>query len=436
MKRLSAIVLAVCVALPLAAQVKNLNLEGQRKKINKSSEEIANPKKSDNPKTWLSRGDLLQEIFAENTSGLWMGMSKPEVRLIIGEAQNAAQEQIGGTAYDVLSYPNKDLFFENDKLAFWRQTNIADPDLLFSAQEAYQKAIELDAQGKLTKKIKEGLTALADKMRQEGLCSYSMQNYQAAQRYFIAAAACKLNPAVNIVDSVMIYYAGVVSAVNVKDYEKAIYHFKLCIQHQYYDGGNVYTQIAAAYQALGDTTAQEEALKEGFRKFPVNQEILIGLINFYISKNDDPAKVIDLLKQAQEGDPTNVSLYFVEGTLYDKLGKREDAMRLYKKSTEIDPKYYDGYYNMGILYYNKAVEYLQEASAIKDWKSPVIKELEGKANNDYKLALAEFLKAYEIDPTQKMALEAIKNIYFRFRSDSPEMSNLYEEFKAKWEAAQ
>jgi tetratricopeptide (TPR) repeat protein len=435
MKRISVLLLATLLAVPVWAQVKTLNLESQNKKIAKSDAEIQDPKKKDNPKTWLNRGDLFQEMFAENTSGLWMGMTKPEVGIIIGKSDATKQEQIADIAYEVQVYSNKELYFENEKLVFWKQVNIADADLLFKAQQAYEKAIELDVQGKNTKKIKDALVALSDKMRQEGLCNYSLQNYKAAQRYFMASAACKLNPIVNIVDSVMIFYTGVVSVgSDVQDYYNAVKHFKLCLQHQYYDDGNVYTQLAAVYAQQKDTAEQEQILKEGFMKFPTNKDILVGLINFYLSSNEDPAKIIDLLNKAQGGDPTNASLYFVEGTLYEKLNRADEAMLSYQKSVDVDPKYYNGYYNMGTLHYNKAVEFIKESSTIKDWKSPKIKELEDKANEEYMLALEKFLKAYEIDPAEKAALETIKNIYFRFRNNSPEMRNLHEEYKAKRDA--
>lgn len=388
MKRLSVILLCSALAFPALAQMggKAVNIESQQKKIAKSDATLENSKKVGDPKTWLSRGDLLQELFDENTAGLWLGMSKAEVRIIAGDSKNKKMEQIGSVEYEVHVYPTKDLYFENDKLALWQQIEVADADLLFKAQAAYEKAIELDAAGKVTKKVKEGLLKLSDKMRVEGLCSYSAQKYKAAQKYFMAAAACKLNPIVGVVDSAVIYYTGVVScSEDVKDYENALKHFNLCLQHQYYDNGNVYTQLAAVFVAQKDTVQQEQMLKEGFTKFPTNQEILVALINFYLSSGDDPAKIITLLKQAQENDPTNASLYFVEGTLYEKLKDFDNAVLLYQKSIEIDPKYYNGYYNLGALHYNKAIEFITESTTIKDWKSPKIKELQNKADGEYKL---------------------------------------------------
>jgi hypothetical protein len=413
--------------------VKTINVEKLRKKIAQSDADIQNPKKMDNPKTWLERGNDFQEWFCESTEELRPGQT---LRIMVTtKPVNVRQEQIGSDAYEVLEFPNVNLYFANGMLAFWENTNLPEPQLLFMAQKAYERAIELDAQAKLSKKLREALIKLSDKMRQEGLNRYTLKDNKGAQQYFMAAAECKLNPAAGVVDSVMLFYSGVLSASDeVADLDNAIKYLNLCIKHQYYENGNVYNMLAAVYAQKKDSIEQKRLLTEGFNKFPLNQEILIGLINYYLTSNNDPSNIIDLLKKAQEGDPKNASLYFVEGTLYEKLGKPQEAKQMYRKSTEIDPKYYNGYYNIGTLHYNKAVEYINESTTIKDWKSPRIKELESMANEEYKLALAEFLRAYEVDPKEKAALETIKNIYFRFREESPEMNKLYEEYKAKWDA--
>jgi tetratricopeptide (TPR) repeat protein len=435
MKRLLTILACAFIGVAATAQVKGPDFEAQKRKIAKSDAEIINPKKMDNPKTWISRGDLLQELADENVKGLWPNMSKMESRIIAGDTEIKESEKLGETTYEVLVYPSKKLYFDQDKLACWVQTQFALDDIYGASQRAYEKAAELDVEKKSSKKIKEGLVKLSERVRTEGINAYTAQSYKLAQKYFIAAVDCKMNPVVGVLDTIIAYYAGVVSlADSVKDYEAAAKYLNICVESSFFDKGSTYSSLAAAYAGLGEKKAQEETLINGFTKFPGNQAILIELINLYLNSGGDPIAVIPYLKKAQENEPSNATLYFAEATLYEKIHKTDDAERMYKHTIEIDPKFYNAYYNLGALYYNKGVECIKEADAIKDWKDPKIKELEQQAEVEFKKALEPFLKAHELEPNDKYALETVKNLYFRFRNENDDMMNLYKQYKDKFDA--
>jgi hypothetical protein len=82
------------------------------------------------------------------------------------------------------------------------------------------------------------------------------------------------------------------------------------------------------------------------------------------------------------------------------------------------------------------VEYIKEAGEIKDWRSPKIKELEALANEEFRRSLLPFTKAHELQPNDKYALENVKNIYFRFRDESKEMMDKYNEYNDKYNKLQ
>ncbi|GHT12280.1 hypothetical protein AGMMS4956_06650 [Bacteroidia bacterium] len=421
-----------------AQQASKVDIEGQKKRIAKNDEAIANPKKESNPKTWIERGDLFQKFIEEQINLVRPGTSKLEAQLMLGEPkEKGSTKTIGNATYEVWTYPTKEVYFEGEKVVFWQYTDLPAPDLLFTAKQAYEKAIELDIDSKNTKKIKKELQSLAETMKLEGSCALTAQDYIEAQRYFMASADCQLNPIVGVVDTLMIYYSAYLSQYqDIADYDNAIKYFNLCLQHNYFDGGNgnVYALLAEAYASQKDTEQQRNMLLTGFEKFPTSKEILVALINLYLSSGEDPIKIIDLLKAAEGNDPTNASLHFVEGTLYEKLEKMDDAIRSYEKSVEIDPLYFNGYYNLAVLYNNKGVEYITESTKIKNWKDPKIKELQNLANEQYKKSLEIFLKAHEVDPKEKFTIDNIKNIYYRFSDEQPEMMKGYEEFKAKSDA--
>ncbi|MGL4363915.1 MAG: tetratricopeptide repeat protein, partial [Bacteroidales bacterium] len=130
-------------------------------------------------------------------------------------------------------------------------------------------------------------------------------------------------------------------------------------------------------------------------------------------------------------EPTNATLLFAEATLYEKLKMLDDAERMYLQTLKVDSASYNACYNLGALYYNKAVEAIKESNGIKDWQSPKIKELEESANLQFKNALPYFEKAHKLQPNDKYSLENVKNICYRFRDESVEMKMRYEAYNDK-----
>jgi tetratricopeptide (TPR) repeat protein len=172
-------------------------------------------------------------------------------------------------------------------------------------------------------------------------------------------------------------------------------------------------------------------LMTGFSKFPRSQSVLIELINLKLNAGKDPLEVIPFLKQAQANEPGNATLYFAEATLYEKLKMIDSAENIYKRTIIIDPTNFNAYYNLGALYFNRGVELNKERMEIKkDFDK--IKAIKLQEDVEFKRSLEPFLKAHEINPTDKYALENIKTIYFRFRDESPEMMDNFTKYDEEY----
>ena len=122
----------------------------------------------------------------------------------------------------------------------------------------------------------------------------------------------------------------------------------------YFEDGEVYTKLADVMSKLDTTAAGKKAMKsvleEGFSKFPSNQGILIGLINYYITSGEDTDRLFSLLDDAKKNEPGNASLYYVEGNIYLQLGNADKAKEAYQKCSEINPEYEWGYIGEGMLF--------------------------------------------------------------------------------------
>ena len=197
----------------------------------------------------------------------------------------------------------------------------------------------------------------------------------------------------------------------------------------YYADGSVFHLLSDLYLAEGDTLKGKMILEEGFSKYPQSQSIVIGLVNLYRSTNEDPLRLPFLLHIAQQNEPNNASLYYVEGDVYKQLGDRENAERLFYKATEIDPTYVFGPLSVGIMYYEYAVEL--QALAVKEpddykWYA-LITQFEASLEK----AIDPFEKSFtmtEDKEIKKAVAEYLKNIYFRFRDKSPEYMAAYHKY--------
>ena len=166
-------------------------------------------------------------------------------------------------------------------------------------------------------------------------------------------------------------------------------------------------------------------------QFPENDGILIGLINLYIDSKDDTGRLFELIHAAQNLNPTNASLFYVEGNVYKQLGDIENAAKLYTKSTEVDPNYTFGPLGLGALYYDKAIELQTKAGEELDDNKyfALMKEMDEYLEK----AIQPFEKSFQMteDGELKNAIaEYLKNIYFRLRDKNPE----YEALSKKYEA--
>ncbi|HOY49183.1 MAG TPA: tetratricopeptide repeat protein, partial [Flavobacteriales bacterium] len=140
------------------------------------------------------------------------------------------------------------------------------------------------------------------------------------------------------------------------------------------------------------------------------------------------AEAEKLLAIAIEKDPTNHLLHYASGTIFEDLGKREQAIAAYKKAIEIKPDFWEGYFNLGALYNNEAKRLQDIANNEKDNK----KYEAGKklAEAEFNQALPNLEKALELAPKDspdlQPLLKTLKQIYSLLN-----MTDKYNEMKKR-----
>jgi len=94
----------------------------------------------------------------------------------------------------------------------------------------------------------------------------------------------------------------------------------------------------------------------------------------------------------------------------------------------VNPKYFEAWSNLGIVYYNVGAEYVGQSNKVDMNNQAEYDRLVKLADDQFRIALEKFSQAYSINPKDKSTVEAMKNIYFRFRNENPEMKKKYDEF--------
>lgn len=401
------------------------------KVLTKAKADVENPKKSENPVSWVKLGTAYTGCYDAPFSGIWQGAAQAEIKLILKDQiiLSSTEEEINGRVFSVDHYGDKDLYYEGGVLSAWKITKPAiQEDPLSLAFDAFDKAYELDAKQSQAKVISDSFKGLQGRYFNEAMSSYSLGDNKAASEFFEESLKASAHPSVNIVDSMVIYYTAVTAALS-GDNAKAIKYLEKCAEIGYDQQGDVYASLADCYKQEKDTVKAKEVLAKGFTSYPTSQSILVALINLYMETDDDPAKLLDLLKTAQANEPDNPSLYYAEGNVHIKLGDYDKALESYKKSSDIDSSYFWGPFCVGKTYYDMAVMIQDQANnEMDDAKyEQLVKELDQSLEN----AIAPLEKAItltEDKELQQYVAEVLKNIYFRFRDKSPEYKANYDKY--------
>ena len=427
----------ILIALALIASVQIASAQSKSPAEAKKAVEAAelaaqNPKKAVKPATWLKVADAYVKAYDAPTGSVVAGATKQELMFMMGNEKPTSTEEvvIGGQPYTKEVYANKDLYFNaNGQLAIIDVTQPVYEDALAKAIEAYKKAAEVDPALSKGKDIRAGLELISGKYINDAYNCYQFGDYAEASVLFEKAADAMETAPLNKMDTTAIYNAGFTAWIS-KDYSRAQKFFEKCLANNYYyEGGEVFAKLADVYTNLGQKDAARDVLEKGFTTYPQSQSILIGLINYYLESGQNTDRLFVLINEAKKNEPDNASLYYVEGNIYKELGQTEEAVKAYYRCAEINPDYEFGYIGVGILYYNQAIE-LQEKAA-NEFDDKKYEALVADFNTALKNAIEPFEKAFEVSKDNGIKVnvaEYLKNIYYRFSSESQEYMDGYKKY--------
>ena len=371
-------------------KVENPNFDEARSLINQALE---NPETKDQAKTWYVAGFVENKIFEAERNKQFIGKQPDQVKMY---------------------------------------------EALVKTYDYYTKAFELDnmpnEKGKVKPKYSKDIqTTLRNNLNylvNAGSYYYDSKNYQGSYDMFDKFTTYGSNdnfkpetqtPATDSLNLQIMFYKGIAASL-IPNSQLAIASYEN-MKGKNYQELEVYKYLSTEYLNIKDSANFAKVLEEGAIKFPEDPYFSQTLINVYLN-NEDYDKAMVYINEAIRQEPNQAQFYDLKGKILEFKKDIPAALENYKKATEIDPGYADAWANIGVLYYNAAVEEQDKATQIKDTKA-YNKAMADVVRPKYQEALPYMQKAQALNPENREYLVALRSIYYNLR-----MSEEFEKIEA------
>lgn len=154
--------------------------------------------------------------------------------------------------------------------------------------------------------------------------------------------------------------------------------------------------------------------KQGLELYGTEDPQYIAMIvNYYLQK-EDYDEAFNYVNRAIEMEPENSQYYVIQGVLFDRIDKKDEAKAAFLKATELDP-------NNGQALYNYGRSLCEEAFALNDAAPATQAEYEEYYNNTIKPVFEQAVevleKAYAADPDNRDVLLYLENAYYNLKDE-------------------
>ena len=291
------------------------------------------------------------------------------------------------------------------------------PDALEKAAASFVKADELDVKQRYSSERMADIARGATIAGNSGISYFNSGVYGRAGELFVTAS--EMTMMLGAVDTMAIFNSALCFE-KAAMYDRAVDQYMMCGGYGY-QVPDVFLFAANIQKMEGDTAKALTTLQNARQDFPREQALIIEELNIYLVAGQFELAKENLMLAAEQ-DPTNEILWFSLGSVYDNLGMQDEAVDAYTKSLGIKVDYFDANYNLGALYFNKAVQMVNEANDM--WKPRMSKdeatkqkELEDGGKAMFSTALPYLEKALEVEPEDRETLRSLRDIYARVGMD-------------------
>lgn len=297
-----------------------------------------------------------------------------------------------------------------------------DPELKASVPDALEKAYEsltncVNVDPTYAKENQQDvyprIAAIRNMYYQDGAENYNNGKYD------VAAAAFKKSYDISLLsqpDTACLNYAAN-ACLKSHNYEKALAYFTEMKDSLHVDNVDIYKNLAATYNGLGNQEKAFEMINQGLAKYPGDASMIIEKVNVFLKQGKGEEAISDLIK-LNELDPNNASILFILGTIYgdenSELFDSSKAIDYYTRALKVNPDYYDATYNLGALYITMSNKLKTQANELPLDKTDEYNELVKQAEDVLREGLPYIRKAYDAQPGDEIKA-VLKSIYVQLK---------------------
>jgi tetratricopeptide (TPR) repeat protein len=204
-------------------------------------------------------------------------------------------------------------------------------------------------------------------------------------------------------------------------------HYLEFVKAKNYDEPMVYVDLTYLYHSQQNQTLALQTIEEGVSRYPGFYDLEVAQLNVLVS-----AHRYDTLERVLTSflgkNPDHVEALMMAGTVYERKRPKGEmssyflkAESVYKHVIELEPKHVDANYNLGVLYYNEAVDIVNKNDIDTDMDE-LTKILE-KSTELFEKALPYLLTIYETEKGNMRLLQALQAIYYNLNM-KPELNDI------------
>ena len=295
------------------------------------------------------------------------------------------------------------------------------PDAMEKAYESLMKCVENASFTEENKQEIYGrIASVQVHYANEAVAAFNNADYATASNNFYKAY--QISKSMNNADVESLKYAAVAAMRNNENETALSYLMEL--KDSGYDQVDLYKDLAAVYNALGNGEKAFEMINLGLEKDPNDASLIIEKVNVNLKAGKGEEAVNDLI-ELNRMDPNNVSILFILGTIYgdenNEIFNTDKAIEYYQQALQVNPNYTDAAYNLGALYIGMSNKLKAEANDLPLTEQAKYEELLGQAQDILKVGIPFVKQAYDAQPNDDIK-RVLKSMYMDVK--------MYDEAKA------
>ena len=155
-----------------------------------------------------------------------------------------------------------------------------------------------------------------------------------------------------------------------------------------------------------------EIAKLAIEKFGKKDNMYFNIIVNDLLNKEKYDEANALIDNTISENPNNEEYLDLKGVLLEQQGKIDEAIVYFKKAVDANPEYAKGNFDLGRMYFNKAVKVQEENPTLNN------AQLKAKTGPFYRQALPYLEKSHALDAENKDCTRALSNIYYQLNDEA------------------